>query len=215
MISDLGKREIHQHIPSFKVLCHFLYYCAMTDALHLTTGELEAGLDIISQSPDNDGVVEMIVRRPASNEREVLVIGELDVNEGLIGDNWKFRGASSSPPKLPNPAMQLTVMNSRAIALVAREKGRWSLAGDQIFVDLNLSIENLPPGTQIEIGSAVIEISEPPHTGCKKFVARFGLDAMQFVNSPTGSALRLRGLNARIIRSGTIRVGDKARKISL
>lgn len=187
----------------------------MTETMHLTVAELEAGLPHIRQSPDDGGVVEMIVRRPNTNEREILHTCELDVAEGLAGDNWKMRGGSSNPPKPPNPAMQITVMNSRAAALVAREKDRWALAGDQLFIDLNLSMENLPAGTQLEIGSAILEISAPPHTGCKKFVARFGLEAMQFVNSPTGSALRLRGLNARILRSGVVRVGDRAKKVQV
>ncbi|HZV36794.1 MAG TPA: MOSC domain-containing protein, partial [Verrucomicrobiae bacterium] len=135
---------------------------------------------------------------------------ELNPNDGLAGDNWKLRGSSE---KAPNPAMQITVMNSRAIALVAGDKSNWPLAGDQLYVDLDLSIDNLPPGAQLAIGAAIIEISPHPHTGCKKFLARFGEDAVQFVNSPQGKQLWLRGLNARIVQPGTIRIGDKVRKL--
>jgi MOSC domain-containing protein YiiM len=99
-------------------------------------------------------------------------------------------------------------MNSRVIALLAGDKERWPLAGDQLYVDLDLSVDNLPPGTRLNFGSAVVEVSDRPHTGCKKFAARFGLDALQFVNSPQGKQLRLRGLHARVVQPGVIRVGD-------
>ena len=181
--------------------------CAMSEAMHLTTAQLEAGMDEIRRSPKDGGAVEMLVRRPQKEEREILEVAELHLEDGLLGDTWKTRG---NPPKLE---MQLTVMNSRAAALVAGEKSRWPLAGDQIYVDLDLSMENLPAGTQLAIGSAVIEISAPPHTGCKKFQARFGLDALEFVNSPEGRQIRLRGLNAKIVQAGTVRVGDKATRL--
>jgi len=175
--------------------------------------ELEAGLDHIRQSPRDEGVLELIVRRPRSDEREVLERGELHLDDGLVGDSWKMRSGSSTPDGSPHPEMQLNIMNSRAIALVAQDKDRWQLAGDQLYVELDLSAENLPPGTKLAIGSAVIEVTPPPHTGCKKFVSRFGLDAMKFVNSPVGRELRLRGVNARVVQAGTIHVGDPVRKI--
>ncbi len=178
----------------------------MNVARHLTMAELEARLDEIRQSPRDEGVLKMIVRRPRTSEREVLEEGELDPAEGLVGDSWKHRGGS------PDPDRQLNIMNSRVIALVAQDKGRWCLAGDQLFVDLDLSAENLPAGTRLTLGSAVIEVTAPPHTGCKKFVERFGLDAVNFVNSPLGTQLHLRGINARVVRAGVIRVGDPVRK---
>jgi MOSC domain-containing protein YiiM len=171
--------------------------------------ELEAGLDEIRRSPKDGGLLEMIVRRPRTGEREILEAAELDLKEGLVGDNWKARGSSGTPDGSPHPELQLTLMNSRVIALVAREKARWPLAGDQLFIDLDLSAENLPPGTQLNLGSAVIEITACPHTGCKKFVERFGSEAVKFVNSPGGNQLHLRGLNARIVRPGIIRAGEK------
>lgn len=179
------------------------------DVKHLTTAELELGLDTIRQSPKDAGVLEMIVRRPQREEREIVTEATLDLAQGLVGDNWSTRGSSGAP----NPNVQLTIMNSRAIALLAQDKTRWPLAGDQLFIDLDLGEENLPPGTRLALGSAVIQVSAEPHTGCKKFVARFGMEAMQFVNSPLGRKLNLRGINARIVQPGVIRVGEVARKL--
>ena len=180
---------------------------------HLTTKELEAGLDEIRRAPKDEGVLELIVRRPEVNNREVLSEGELHLDEGLVGDSWKRRRSKTTLDGSPNPLMQLNVMNARVIALVAQVKSRWQMAGDQLFLDLDLSAENLPAGTRLSLGSAVIEVTPPPHLGCQKFVARFGLDAMKFVNSPLGKELHLRGINAKVVQGGTIRVGDVVRKI--
>jgi MOSC domain len=179
---------------------------------HLTMAELEAGLDEIRRSPSDNGTLNLIVRRPRVGERVVLELGALDPSDGLVGDSWKYRGSSRSPDGKAHPDTQLNVMNSRVAALVAQDRHRWQLAGDQLFVDLDLSASNLPPGTQLTLGEAVIEVTAQPHTGCQKFVTRFGLDAMKFVNSPVGKALRLRGLNARVVRAGAIRVGDPVKK---
>ena len=170
----------------------------------LTALQLEAGLDHIRQSPRDAGVLEQIVRRPQVGEREVLASAELTTTDGLVGDRW---GAKSRT----DPDTQINIMNARVIALVAGEKDRWSLAGDQLFVDLDLSEENLPVGSQITIGSAIVEVTAPPHTGCSKFAARFGIDARDFVNARKN--LRLRGINARVIHAGTIRVGDRVTKV--
>jgi len=185
----------------------------MADAKHLTMAELEAGLDAIRESPKDEGFIAMIVRRPKVDAREVLEEGELDLVEGLVGDTWKVRRSSRTPDGAAHPDMQLNIMNARVIALLAREKDRWSLAGDQLFIDMDVSSENLPPGTRLALGSAVIEVTDQPHTGCKKFEARFGLDALKFVNSPLGRQLQLRGLNAKVTQPGVIRVGDFVKKI--
>jgi hypothetical protein len=185
----------------------------MADARHLTMAELEAGLDTIRQAPCDEGVLRLIVRRPRGEERETLTEGRLDLCQGLVGDNWATRGSQSTEDGAADPQRQLTVMNVRSVALVAGEEGRWPLAGDQLYLDMDLGTANLPPGTRLALGSAVIEVTAPLHTGCKKFVARFGKDAMLFVNSPVGRQLCLRGINARVVRPGVIRVGDVARKV--
>jgi MOSC domain-containing protein YiiM len=185
----------------------------MQRARHLTTAELEAGLDEIRRSPKDSGVLQLIVRRPDVDAREILETGTLDVVDGLVGDTWGRRTSSRSQAGGPHPDMQLNIMNARAIALIAQSKDRWPLAGDQLFIDLDLSADNLPPGTRLALGSAVIEITEQPHTGCGKFSSRFGTDAMKFVNSTVGRQLHLRGVNARVVQSGVIRLGDLATKL--
>jgi hypothetical protein len=180
---------------------------------HLTMDKLEAGLDNIRQSPKDEGLVELIVRRPLVETREVLEEAELSTTEGLIGDSWNQRSSSKTVDGSPHPDMQINIMNARAVALVAMEKDRWPLAGDQLFLDMDLSKANLPAGARISIGTAVLEVTAPPHTGCHKFVARFGRDAMLFVNSQVGKELCLRGINAKVVQSGVIRVGQVAKKI--
>ena len=184
-----------------------------TTIRHLTTTELEAGLDEILKAPQDEGVVELIVRRPRTEEREVLTEAELDPVQGLIGDNWIERGSWRTPDGSAHPDMQLNIMNSRVTALVAQERERWALAGDQLYINMDLSAQNLPAGTQLSVGSAIIEVTPLPHTGCKKFVSRFGLEAMKFVNSELGRELHLRGINARVIRGGIVREGDLVKKI--
>jgi hypothetical protein len=169
-------------------------------------------LDHIRESPSEDGVVELIVRRPGVEEREVVAEAELDLVEGLVGDCWRTRGSKSMPDGSANPDAQITVMNSRVAALVAGKRDRWPLAGDQLYVDLDLSYDNLPPGTRLEIGSAVLEVTAQPHTGCGKFLRRFGIDAQKLVNSAEGRQLNLRGINAKVVVPGTVRVGDEIRR---
>jgi MOSC domain len=185
----------------------------MNEAIHATMSELEAQLDFIRGSPSDGGTLEMIVCRPQVDEREVLNEATLDLAQGLAGDNWKIRGNARTWDRAANPEMQVTLMNSRAAAVVARSRERWRLAGDQFFVDLDLSLENLPPGTRLVLGEAMIEVTPPPHTGCKKFLARFGTDALAFVNSPLGRQLNLRGIHARVLRTGVVRVGVAVKKV--
>jgi MOSC domain-containing protein YiiM len=174
---------------------------------------LEESLDHIRDAPVDGGTVELIVRRPAVDEREVMTEARLDIRGGLEGDTWRVRGSSRTSDGGPDPEAQLTLVNARVAAAIAGERERWPLAGDQLFVDLDLSLANLPPGSRVQIGSAVIEFSASPHTGCAKFSARYGVDALKFVNSPTGRDLRLRGANCRVVVAGTVRPGDAIRKL--
>jgi len=185
-----------------------------TTVKHLTMEELEAALDHLRDAPKDDGLVQLIVRRPKIDEREVLEEAELDPVLGLIGDTWSVRGSSKTPDGGPHPEMQINIMNARVTALVAQDKDRWSLAGDQLYIDMDLSKDNLPAGSRLAIGSAVLEVSPLPHTGCHKFVSRFGVDAMKFVNSVVGRELCLRGINAKVVQAGVIKVGHTAKKIT-
>jgi hypothetical protein len=174
---------------------------------HVGLPTLEAGLAEIRRAPKDSGRIELIVRRPAENEREVLAEAVLDGGDGLVGDTWRVRGDGR-----PHPGTQLTLMSARVAALVAGARDRWPLAGDQLYVDLDLSAENVPPGTWLAVGAAMIEITDQPHRGCGKFVSRFGVDAQRFVNSEVGRHLNLRGVNASVRVGGVVRPGETIRK---
>ena len=186
----------------------------MTDVTHLSFEDMMAGFAHICESPKDAGVLRLIVRRPQTGMRESLAEGELTLTDGLIGDGWRARGSSRRADGSPDPENQITVMNARVIELLAQEKERWELAGDQLFIDLDLSTTNLPASSQLAIGSAVIEVTAVPHTGCKKFLGRFGSDAVKFVNSPEGRKWNLRGINAKVVKEGRVRVGDVAKKVN-
>ena len=171
-----------------------------------TRAELLSGLDTVRDAPNDAGTLELIVARPEVDQRLELESADLVVDGGLLGDRWN-RGSRSSLKS------QLTVMNVRATELVAGDRSRWALAGDQLYVDLDLSPRNIPPGTKLAIGSAVIEVSDQPHLGCEKFAARFGVAAREFANSAEGTAVNFRGINTRVVQAGTVRVGDTVRKI--
>jgi len=181
---------------------------------HVSTDELHKRLNDLGQSPKDNGLLRMIVCRPAEGERRVKEFAELDVMDGLVGDNWKARGSDKTDDGSAHREMQITIMNSRVIDAVAQERDRWALAGDQLYIDLDLSIENLPPGQRIALGTAVIEVTDVPHTGCQKFTERFGHDAIRLVNSPEGRQQRRRGMYVKVIQPGVIRVGDRAIKIA-
>ncbi len=179
---------------------------------HLSRARLEAGLGHIRKSPRDRGRLLLLVRRPAAGEREVPSEAVLDQDCGLVGDNWLARGNRHTPDGSADPQTQVTVMNARVAELVACGTGRMPLAGDQLYLDLDISVENLPPGSLLAVGQAVLEVTPQPHTGCAKFVERFGAEAMRFVNSRLGRELRLRGMNTRVVVPGTIRLGDLAMK---
>ena len=181
---------------------------------HVPLAELEAGVEAIRRSPTADGVIELIVRRPEVESREVVVEADLDEREGLVGDCWRERGSSATDDGSAHPDCQITIMNARSAAVIAGDRKRWPLAGDQFYVDLDLSVDNLPPGTLLQAGSAVLEVTAQPHRGCGKFSRRYGVDAAKFVNSPVGRELNLRGVNARVVRGGKVRTGEAIRKTS-
>jgi len=182
---------------------------------HVPRPELDAGLAEVLRSPRERGLLAAIARRPAVDERELLDQAVLDLDEGVVGDGWRARGSRHTPDRSAEPARQVTVMNARLAVLVAGgpDPARWALAGDQLYVDLDLGVESLPAGSRLAVGSAVLEVSEAPHLGCGKFAARFGRDALRFVNSPEGRAHRLRGLNARVVVPGRARLGDPVAKL--
>jgi len=178
----------------------------MTEIKHLSADKLELGVEHILAAPSDVGALKLIVRRPDVDQRETPAEGRLDTEQGLVDDSWSTRENA-------DPEVQLTIMNARVIGLLAQTRDRWSLAGDQLYLDMDLSDDNLPPGTQLALGDAIIEVTESPHTGCKKFAARFGVDAVVFVNSGRGKKLNFRGINGKVIQSGDIKVGDAARKL--
>lgn len=180
---------------------------------HKSLAELQSCLPMILQSPALAGRVGMIICRPRTGERKILQNCQLNTSDGLLGDNWKQRGQWKAPDKPANVDMQLNLMNLRAITAIAADQAQWPLAGDQFYVDLDLSQQNLPPGTRLMIGTAVIEVTAEPHLGCRKFAERFGRDAVAFVNSDQGKQLNLRGINARVISPGQVSVGDEIRKL--
>jgi len=173
--------------------------------------QLEAGIDLVIEAPRELGTLALIVRRPSERVREVLEVGQLNLSDGLLGDSWKLR-VSRTPTGRPDPQTQVNVMSARAAALIAGDADRWQLAGDQLYVDFDISEGNLPIGSHLAIGDAVLQVSEKPHAGCKKFSKRFGVDALRFVNSEAGRELRLRGFNASVIVPGPVERGDPVRR---
>ena len=181
---------------------------------HLTVPELEALAEQVRSAPSDEGTIELIVARPAVDERQVLDSGELALDVGLVGDNWDQRSSSRTEDGGPHPDMQLNIINSTFSAGICRgDRDRQILAGDQLHVDFDLSESNIPPWTKLAIGDAVIEITDQPHTGCQKFVQRFGLEAQRYTRTEVGNELHLRGVNARVHTAGTIRAGDTIRKL--
>lgn len=179
---------------------------AVTQTVFKTLDQLEAGLDHIVGSPSDQGTVEMIVIRPEEDIRDTPDRVEVSPEGGLHGDRWVAHGS-------PYPESQVTLINARLLDLVAGGRHRWKLAGDNLVVDLDLSPFNLGAGQQLQVGSAVLEVTDKPHTGCHKFSGRYGADALRFVNRGRGRELRLRGIYARVVEAGVISVGDRLNKI--
>jgi hypothetical protein len=179
---------------------------------HLSLEKLRQGLDEIRQSPKDRGILKAIVIRPETDARVSLQRCELSPDGGVHGDSWAKGCWMSLPDGRPHPDVQVTIMNARTIALIAKEEARWPLAGDNLLVDLDFSAGNLSPGTRLSVGSALLEITDVPHKGCKKFAERYGVDATRFVNAREGLRLHLRGIYARIVEAGVVAVGDTIAK---
>lgn len=180
---------------------------------HRSFSDLQNGIADIKNSPANEGMLYMIVVRNQNHERSVPWFCKLTPESGVEGDHWAKGSWKSLPDGRPDPAVQVTLMNSRCLQLIATTKDRWPLAGDNLIVDLDLSANNIKPGQQLSIGSAILEVSDVPHTGCMKFRERFGVEALRFVSTKEAHELRLRGVFARIIKPGDVRVGDKIKKL--
>jgi hypothetical protein len=183
-----------------------------TTSAGIPTRNLDQHLDFVRSSPRDAAPLELIVRRPGTGEREILEEAILDEATGLAGDTWLARGSRSMPDRSANPAAQLTLMSTRVLASIEPDRARWPLAGDQLYLDLDLSEANLPAGARLTIGSVVLEVTDLPHTGCAQFSARFGADALRWISTPTGRAHRMRGMYVRVVTGGTVRVGDLVRK---
>lgn len=180
--------------------------------LHVTRESLDGRLPELRSLDTDAGTLELIVVRPTEGERETPETAELTIEDGLVGDRWQAHGETNGRVDRHN---QLTIASTHLLGLIA-EPERWPLAGDNLLVDIGLDKANLPAGTRLAIGeTVVVQISEEPHTGCAKFSARFGSDALKFINSPEGRELRLRGLNAQVIVPGTISTGDAVRRVWL
>lgn len=175
--------------------------------------DLGSQSDALRGQPADAGTVQLIVRRPRRDERESVATGELDVEVGLVGDDWLARGSSSTPDRTAEPEAQVTLMSVRVLEAIEPDRDRWPLAGDQLYVDLDLSVDNLPVGTRLSVGDALVEVTALPHTGCRKFAARFGVDALAWISTPEGKRNRMRGCYVSVVRGGTVRVGDLVRKV--
>lgn len=176
-------------------------------ARHLDTDALERGLDPLARPPRtlprDAGHVSLVVRRLEDGTREILDRTRLSLEEGVPGDDWSRR-----PPR--DPEAQLAVMCTPLAELIANGQPLTTF-GDNLFVELDLSAGNLPTGTRLAVGGAEVEVTPKPHNGCSKFDARFGNDALRFVQAPATRAENRRGIYWRVVAEGEVAAGDAVR----
>jgi MOSC domain-containing protein YiiM len=170
---------------------------------HLTRESLEQRFHELPAPPLDVGKVALVVRRPDAGVRELPPRARLTVEGGLEGDRW----AAGPDRKVES---QVTLMRADVSRLVANGQPV-ELCGDNLLVELDLSKENLPAGTRIEIGTALCEVTPKPHTGCSKFSGRFGADALAFAAGPEHASRRLRGIHVRVLEDGEVSPGDVIR----
>ena len=173
-----------------------------------TFDELEALWSAAPPPPRERGSVRLLCVRRAPSEHETPESVEVTVSEGLVGDRWSRATAHD-----PDPDSQVTLMMAGVAELVAAAEQPLHEAGDNILVDYDISVDNLPVGSRLRIGEAVLEVSATPHTGCSKFSGRFGQDALRWVNWRYWRERRLRGVNCRVVSGGTVRLGDAVERI--
>jgi hypothetical protein len=181
--------------------------------IHKNLQTLIDGSEYIKEAPSNQGVLQLIVARPAEDQRKELEQATLDIDQGLVGDNWRNRSSSRTADGSAHPDMQITLMNSRVIELICQQKSDWQMAGDQLYADIDVSQENMPPGTKLAIGESELEVTDQPHTGCKKFSTRFGIDALKFISDKEGKSRQMRGIYLKVIKNGVIKTGDLVTKV--
>ncbi|MEM6942438.1 MAG: MOSC domain-containing protein [Pseudomonadota bacterium] len=181
---------------------------------HRTRAELEAALPLILAAPKDGGRLDMIVSRPAPGERTLPQRARLTAEGGVEGDHWAKGCWLSLDDGTPHPDVQICLMMSRMIRAIAGEEAHWPPAGDNLFIDMDLTPANTPPGTRLALGSVEMVVTPEPHNGCEAFIERFGREACVFVNTGPGKTHRLRGIYCRVTKDGDISVGDSLRKIA-